>query len=198
MPERTGATEARLELAGRVAVLRARGMMQREIAAELGIPRSWAAELCNDPDGSRARARKDRLGLPCPRCGTRMTGSEGRGTRRAPKLCQACSRETPANKIWTRETVVAAFQHFERVVGRPPTTVDRANIPPSVAAHLSAERIAEGQRAARLVPLPAPGTVAALFGSWAAALAAAGFEPNGCGEPSHRRPRTRKPRLLQS
>lgn len=44
-----------------------------------GKPRKWCSEKC----------RKDSYGAPCPRCGRRMTGANGRGPN-APSLCRQC------------------------------------------------------------------------------------------------------------
>ena len=72
-----GATIERLELAERVRLLREDGLTQREIAERLGITRSWAAELDNDPDGLKARARKDSYAGVCVDCGAATSGSDG-------------------------------------------------------------------------------------------------------------------------
>jgi hypothetical protein len=78
----------RQELAANVAACRALGMTWRETAAELGISYGYARDLYNDPDGSKARARKDACSGYCAECGCRTTGSNGYA--KAPDLCYRC------------------------------------------------------------------------------------------------------------
>lgn len=92
MNARTGATTGRLELAVEARRLRDEGFSIRGIGDVLGCSRSYASELLNDPDGSKARARKDRYAGICVDCGGPTSGCEGRGPN-APQRCWACNCE---------------------------------------------------------------------------------------------------------
>lgn len=114
-------TTARLELAEKVAELRARGLTYREVAAELGISRSYASELAADPDGLRAAARKDSYAGVCEECGARTDGSMGPG--KAPSLCDVCSHQRQHDeRKWTRKAVIDAIRRFVEANGRPPVS----------------------------------------------------------------------------
>lgn len=114
-----GPTEARLALARRAAGLRSQGLLWREIADTLGISRSYAQALVDDPDGAKSRARKDSYQGSCVDCGGPTSGSEGR--ERTPERCAACAREdVHRHRRWTRESVIAAIQRFAAANGRPP------------------------------------------------------------------------------
>lgn len=79
---------ARSERAAEAAMLRAQGLLQRQIADRMGISRTYAAELLTDPDGSKVRARKATYGKPCRVCGKMTQGSDGRAA--APDICSVC------------------------------------------------------------------------------------------------------------
>lgn len=179
----TGPTPQRLELARRAAEMRRQGALQTEIAHRLGVSRSYAQQLLNDPDGSQARARKDSYSQPCPRCGEPMTGSGGLSA--VPDRCAACAAsEQHEQRYWTRERIVEAFQAFAAVAGRPPASTD-----PHAAYNsqrFSDERRADGDTARHAVRLPHPATVKQEFGSWPAAVRAAGFDPAPTGGAGHR------------
>lgn len=118
--------KTRAERAREVAELRAREpkILQREIAERLGISRSYAASLINDPDGSADRDRRESYRDPCPKCGNLMTGSEGRGEHR-PKQCEVCAaKEARAKKRWTREAIIEAIKLFAERNGRPPVATE--------------------------------------------------------------------------
>lgn len=116
-------TDKRLQLAARVRELRDRGLTHREVAEQLGISRSYAATLDTDPDGTKARARKDSYRGTCARCGGATTGSEGPSAR--PTHCRTCSHALQQeNKKWTRDAVIAAIQRFAAEHGRPPRVTD--------------------------------------------------------------------------
>jgi hypothetical protein len=159
---RTGATEARLALAGRVAELRAHGLTHREVAGELGISRSYASELAVDPDGSDGRARKDGYGGRCVDCGARTSGADGRDS--APQRCNRCAlANQSAEQHWTREAVLDAIRRFAAAHGRPPgaqewVASDPVNgYPPRTAVYRAGKKSA------------------AHFDKWADAIEAAGF-----------------------
>jgi Homing endonuclease associated repeat len=194
MTGKPGVTVARLKLAARAAQMRAHGALQREIAAALGISTTYADTLLHDPDGSGARARKERYRRPCPHCGKPMSGSNGVG-QNAPRRCPKCAAE--ASRVWGREEIVEAFQRFAEKFGRAPSAADLLLRSPSQREHASPERLAEADTIARSgLLLPAPDTVQRVFGSWNAAVRAAGLEPNATGTPGHRVPRPRYRHLL--
>jgi hypothetical protein len=169
----------RAELAVEVKRLRDSGFNFFVIAERLGISRSYASELYRDPEGLKARARKDRYRKPCPDCGNLMDGSNG--PNHPPGHCADCAPKHHA--IWTCETVIAAFQDFHRRFGRTPVCGDTQGTPPSVTSKLSPERIADIHDDHGL---PNPSAAKALFGSWPAAQQAAGLPVSLVGSPSHR------------
>lgn len=185
-------TEERLpreELVEWVRLLRERGWTHVRIAKELCISRSYASMLDADPDRSKERARKDSYRGTCEGCGARTDGSNGPAS--APRLCLDCTVQRRRDeRYWRPETIIAAFQDFARVMGRGPAAVDKmiANGgAPSLRRTLSLERIAEADKAFALgVRLPQPGIVNREFGSWTAALRAAGLPPNSTGAHGHR------------
>jgi hypothetical protein len=185
-------TETRLRLAAEAKRLRDdERLLQREIAARLGISRSYAQSLLDDPDGSKARARKESYSQPCPRCGGRISGSEGPAN--VSPLCAACTLERQhEERYWTRETIVETFQRFYAVNGRGPSVTDVLIANPSIRSKMSDERIADGDAAFAAVPLPSPSVVTREFESWHFALAAAGLPRNPSGGAGHRG--ARKPR----
>lgn len=71
--------------------LRRDGLTIVQIAATLGVARSTASNWLCDPDGSKARARKERYRKPCADgCGRLVSGSDGRGPN-APQRCTTCA-----------------------------------------------------------------------------------------------------------
>jgi hypothetical protein len=76
--------------------------LQREIAERLGVSRSYASALVNDPDGSADRERKKRYAGVCDRCGGPTCGSDGRA--KAPKTCMSClvANEGGARRVYRR------------------------------------------------------------------------------------------------
>lgn len=174
----------RADLASRATRLRAAGLLQRQIADELNISRTYAQQLLDDPDGAKARARKDSYRGVCEACGARTDGSNGPAN--APKLCDTCARRKQhEERYWTPERIIEAFREFEQAAGRPPGAADAAiPVAPSARRRLSAERIAEGLRYGRL--LPSNVIVAREFGGWRQALAAAGMPAGPAGSPGHR------------
>jgi len=92
-----------------------------------------------------------------------MDGSNGLGENSS-RLCLSCDRaRVQAERIWTRETVIAAIQRFAKEHGRPPTstewiTADPENgYPPRSAVYVSYHRSVSP------------------FAKWADAIEAAGF-----------------------
>ena len=117
----SGPTAARLELAEQVRVLHDFGFGFKQIAVDLGISRAYAAELYDDPEGAKARARKASYRGSCIDCGAPTTGSNGRD--RAPARCDPCTRRLASEeRRWTEEAVVDAIRRFAAIHGRPPSS----------------------------------------------------------------------------
>lgn len=164
-----GPTAERLALARRVATMRAGGMFHRDVAETLGISRSYAAELASDPDGSRARARKDSYRGACIDCGRPTSGSNG--TTGAPERCAACRKAYERSlKFWTRERVIDAIQRFAAEHGRPPKATEW-NI-----AHSDDDYPASSS------VYVTPTNPTSPFASWADAIEAAGFPRPAVGK----------------
>jgi len=84
-------TTTRAQHAAEAQRLRDQGLLVREIAKRMGVPKeSTVGNWLSDPDGSKSRERKERYREPCERCGVLMNGSDGRGPNR-PKHCQYCN-----------------------------------------------------------------------------------------------------------
>lgn len=146
----------RAELAAQACALRARGLRLSEVADHLGVSPTYASDLVRDPDGALARARKRRNGGSCCDCGALTDGSNGRA--KAPGRCAACARRHRLEHIlWSRDRVIMALLAFAHEHGRAPSASE----------------------AGRASGLPSHGVVMRRFGSWRAALEAAGLPPLG-------------------
>lgn len=165
----------RSEKVARAQALRARGLKQREIAEEMGVAIPTVSTWLNDPDGSRLRARKDGYRGRCVECGGATDGSNGRDA--APERCLPCamahrSRESEPAR---REYQIARIQEWARLHGEPPASADWN---PTQSRHMHdearAERFKEGG-------WPWATNIIATFGTWNAAIRAAGFEPRASG-----------------
>ncbi len=179
-------TPERRVLAERAQAMRAAGKVQREIAEELGVSRSYAAALAGeDPLGEKSAARKKSYAGTCVDCGGPTDGSNGpsqQSVRCAP--CQIVWQHE--GRFWTPERIIERFQEFHRVNGRSPSTTDAMVRCPSIRHRISDERIADAEEATARVPLPRHPTVADNFGSWPAAVVAAGLRPAPSGGAGHR------------
>ncbi|MDX6644746.1 MAG: Homing endonuclease associated repeat [Miltoncostaeaceae bacterium] len=155
----------RVELAARACALRARGLRLAEVADHLGVSPTYASDLVRDPDGALARARKRRNGGSCGDCGGVTDGSNGRA--KAPGRCAACARRHRLeNALWSRDRVILALLTFADERGRAPNASE----------------------AGRACGLPSHGVVMRRFGSWRAALEAAGLPPPGRAGSRRREP----------
>jgi hypothetical protein len=154
----------------------------------LGVSRSYAAALCTDPDGSKDRARKDSYRGTCETCGTRTDGSNGR--QNAPRYCAHCAPGSPearaAKTIWSPERIIEAIQEWVVIYGEPPAINDWSPY--------GARDDGDEWRAIRFendLRWPWFTSVVVRFGSWNAAIRAAGFEPRaghgGAGNEKRRR-----------
>lgn len=92
-----GPRKTRAEWYAIVKPLRDDGLTGLEIARRTGLASTWVYELLNDPDGSRAKARKDRNRKPCPECG-KPTAPETPKT----DLCRGCYDKKRAARHGTK------------------------------------------------------------------------------------------------
>lgn len=172
----------RAMLAEAAAAMRAAGLLQREIAAALGVSRSYASELLLDPTGAKARARKDALAGSCERCHGPTSGSDG-GPSRFCVRCMAIVQHE--ERYWTKSRVVEALRAAAEILGRTPTISD-LQPSPSILAHLSPERVEQirafRRRAVEIgLRLPSNGTIVVEFGSIGEAVRVAGLAPSPRG-----------------
>jgi transcriptional regulator with XRE-family HTH domain len=187
----TGLTRA--ETYARIRALQKRGgLTHAQIGERLGLSVGGVRNLLNDPDGSKQRARRDRYRGTCRVCGVQTDGSNGRA---APDLCSTHLHELQhAERRWTQATVIRSFRRFHAETGRIPRATDAGlGLCESRVSSFSGARIREMEEVVVLgLVLPRPGTVQREFGTWAAALEAAGMEPSGGGGGTHRRSSYRK------
>lgn len=161
--------EVRAELLARVAA----GTPCATAANQLGVPRATAHQWATDPDGSHNRARKRRYDTECVDCGAWVSGHSG---RRDEPRCLPCIAKIngEARTVWTRELVIARIREWVYLYGEPPAICDRG---PSMAR----SELHDEQRAVRFEQAnghwPWFTVVVRRFGSWNAALEAAGFTP---------------------
>lgn len=132
-------------------------------------------------------AKRRRRGV-CELCGgeTRYNGNRINGPS---SICAACNvKRNHEERRWTRETIVRAFRRFHAELGRQPTTADSMGTCESLVLGLSGRRIREIEQVQELgLALPRPSAVYREFGTWAAALEAAGFTVSRGGGGTHRR-----------
>lgn len=77
---------SRAEKVTRAQELRAQGLLQREIAEQMGVSNQTVCDWLSDPDRSKAIARKERYRTPCVDCGALTTGDGERHLR-----CASCN-----------------------------------------------------------------------------------------------------------
>jgi hypothetical protein len=104
-----GATVKTPERVAEARRLRDRGMLLRELAAHFGVALQTVQVWISDPDGTAARARKDRYAGTCEVCGAATTGCEG--PAKAPKRC---AKHPPAEPHLAR--IAATRPKYERMV----------------------------------------------------------------------------------
>jgi hypothetical protein len=151
------------------------GLAFAEIAARLGLAVSTVYGYYSDPTGERERARRERYRRPCknPDCGNLTSGADGPGA--PPRYCPRCAALT--RRRWTEEKVLEAIREWHRSTGAPPTLHDwsPAHAPEG---HSGAARyLSEPGR------WPSVPQVRARFGSFRAAVRAAGLDPARSGAP---------------
>lgn len=122
----------------------------------------WCSETC----------RKAQYDKTCIDCGARISGTDpGKASGR----CVVCSSRLTgaACTVWTREAIITAIQAWAAEYGEPPATADW--FPPKARAINDPARAERFELAAGRWPWKS--AVERQFGSWNAAIAAAGFEP---------------------
>jgi hypothetical protein len=138
--------------------LRAEGETVRAIADLLDAPRSTVQRWIDPDAAEKQRKRRERYKGTCTVCGKKTDGSMGRA--HAPTLCLEHSREMQHNRrYWTKERILKAFAAYHETYGDQPSASEILSLRPGMW-------------------FPAVGTVQREFGSWSAAITAAGWRPN--------------------
>ena len=153
--------------------LRAEGLKLREIAERMESKMSTVHSWLSDPDLSRQRALRASYGR-CVDCGKPTDGSRGHN---APKRCAPCTNTRRHEAA--RERIANEIRRFAARYGRPPVADDwnpqiakRKCVPAH--AKLIAERFERDG-------WPHASSAQSAFGSWNAAITAAGFTPRPQG-----------------
>lgn len=173
----TTATKRRTTLARRVAKLRQTGMSTAEIARRAKLSESYVYELINDPTGEAKRQRKRdyrrRNTRPCPRCGHEMPGrNDTQRDRGRTRVCASCWNEEHAI---SDEDILDAIRWWHDRYGEPPTSRDWGNSGSRTPiSRLQQERLDDARS---IRELPSVTAVTSHFGSWPAAIEAAGLTP---------------------
>lgn len=154
--------------------MREQGMLLREIAAHFGVAIPTIDAWLHDPDGARMKARKDSYAVPCIDCGEPTSGSEG---RRDEPRCQGCANRVAgaAAKLWTRAALILAIQEWAHEYGEPPAVADWNAV--LCRAMNDEARALRYENSAAAGKCPCHNTPIRAFGSWNAAIEAAGFTP---------------------
>lgn len=199
-------------------VLMADGMSLAQAARAVNTRHS-TLRLWTDPEYAThaqhlQRERVKRYGKPCKHCGKLTSGGDGRA--HAPDYCKDCYAFNPLIQAakrrqlkWTKDSILQAIQRWHLLYGDTPSGTDwNPTLARKRGQILRAERWEKGN-------FPWFSQVFREFGSWNAAIEAAGFEPRRSGgfsenierrfthskewtgqerERSQRRPRRRKKR----
>jgi hypothetical protein len=162
---------SRIELAPKARAMRAEGLMLKEISAALGVPISTLQAWIDDPDCSKQRSRRARYAGSCLDCGCPTDGSAGPG--RAPQRCNDCANQRRTAQA--REAIIEAIRRWaEEHGGIPPRATDW-----NVA---MARSRGEDTRDYENGDWRATSGVTRAFGTWNAAIEAAGYEPTPVGK----------------
>lgn len=158
---RTEKRRARQERVERAHDLREQGLSLRDVAKEMGLAYSTVADYFWDAKGTRLNAEHERRrnrSRPCAECGEATKG----------RWCEGCIRRG-VNTLWTRERIIEAIQECAELIGDVPTAM---HFNPAFA-----RKHGQLDRAAlhRVCHWPQNFTIQKRFGTWNAALEAAGF-----------------------
>ena len=167
------------------------GYTTEDIAGVMGMSFGGVRNLVNDPDGSKQRARRARYQGSCETCGARTDGSNGRAN--APRFCHDCWSESPEGiaarakaSVWSRDVIVARIREWAVRYGEAPAMPDWN---PWHARNVMRD-LGRAERFEATTHWPHITSVVYHFGSWNAAIKAAGFTPranHGGGGNQHRR-----------
>jgi hypothetical protein len=156
--------------------LREDGKTLAQIGAVWGIATATIHAWLSDSDGvllaARRRASAQRCAGTCEGCGGPTDGSHGR--ENAPRLCRPCSDEE--RRIWTPDAVILAIEEWAAKYGEPPAVADWNAWGCKHEFH-DEERAARNRRERAEGTCPDFMTVIRAFGTWNAAILAAGFPP---------------------
>lgn len=162
-----------------ITALRAEGYSVAEIADLLNVSPGAVRNRINDPDGAKQRKRRERYRGRCLTCGAPTDGSSGYN---APRYCVDHVNDSPeaiarfeAQTIWTRERIIAAIRWWADTYGEPPSGTDWN--PTQLSNFDDVERWERADRLIRERVIPWFTSVVVRFGTWNAAIRAAGYEP---------------------
>lgn len=155
--------------------LRREGLKIREIGERMGFAITTVNAWLSDPDRSKEIARKNSYRGTCEECGSSTNGSNGPG--KAGRHCRNCAPDVHAK--WSKPRIVAAIQQWAQRYGQPPTCTDWM---PAIARHHGSPSAADKQARYEADDWPCTNEVRRRFGTWNAAIEAAGFEPMTSGQ----------------
>jgi hypothetical protein len=158
----------REEKVARAQELRAQGLRLREIAAEMGYAVSTVQAWIKDPDRSAEIARKNSYSGACRDCGAATSGSNGPG--KAPERCHACA--SALRLEWSRQRIIESIRGWADRYGAPPAVTDWS---PKMLRDPSRRNAAELRLSDGVWPNVS--IIQRRFGSFNAAIEAAGFTP---------------------
>lgn len=164
--------------------LRQDGQTYEAIGETLGgIPRNtiyrWLNPGYAEANRLNSRKAKQRRTGTCEDCGkeTRYSGHAERADSGVSRFCPACAaiRNGEAQKVWTRDRIIAAIQWWATFYGEPPAIAD---FNPTQAVYMGDYRRAtRAEHHIKAGQIPWFVTAVREFGSWNAAITAAGLTP---------------------
>jgi hypothetical protein len=139
------------------------GLTIQQIADRLGRAPATIKAYFYDPTGEKARAVKARYQGVCRRCGAYTQPRNGKGDAYA--YCKAC-HPGAIEQRWSRARVLGAMVAWQARYGRLPSSYDWSRTHARRRGGDALERLAGRE-------WPSASVVTPLFGTWAAACAAA-------------------------
>lgn len=100
------------------------GRTWREIGERFGLSLKTVHDYYTHPSAESDHARREKYTGTCTNCGARTNNGGCAGG--PPALCARCNgvKMGRANKVWTRERIVAAIREWAEVHGEPPRSCD--------------------------------------------------------------------------